>query len=135
RGHAEHILPMIDSLLAEGGVALSAVDALAFGRGPGGFTGVRLAASVTQGLAFAANLPVVAVSDLAAVAQRALDVEPSAMRMLICNDARMKEVYWACFERDAAGLAAAVGAERVSPIDAVEVCRDWRSPPPATAHA
>jgi tRNA threonylcarbamoyladenosine biosynthesis protein TsaB len=133
RGHAEHILPMIDGILAEGGIALSALDALAFGRGPGGFTGVRLAASVTQGLAFAANLPVVAISDLAAVAQRAFDAEPSATRMLVCNDARMKEVYWACFERDPAGLAAAVGVERVSAIDAVDIGRDWRSPPAATA--
>lgn len=129
RGHAEHILPMIDSLLAEGGTALSDVDALAFGRGPGGFTGVRLAASVTQGLAFAADLPVVAISDLAAVAQRAFDVESSVTRLLICNDARMKEVYWGCFERDAASLAAAVGIERVSPVDAVEIWPDWRSTP------
>jgi tRNA threonylcarbamoyladenosine biosynthesis protein TsaB len=126
RGHAEHILPMIDGLLAEGGVALGALDALAFGRGPGGFTGVRLAASVTQGLAFAAGLRVVAISDLAAVAQRAFDAEPSVTRMLVCSDARMKEVYWACYERDATGLANAVGVERVSPADAVEVWSGWR---------
>lgn len=133
RGHAEHILPMIDGILAEGGIALSALDALAFGRGPGGFTGVRLAASVTQGLAFAADLPVVAISDLAAVAQRAFDREPSVTRMLVCNDARMKEVYWACFERDAAGLALAIGPERVSPTDAVELWRDWCSTQSAPA--
>jgi tRNA threonylcarbamoyladenosine biosynthesis protein TsaB len=129
RGHAEHILPMIDSLLAESGTALTDLDALAFGRGPGGFTGVRLAASVTQGLAFAADLPVVPVSDLAAVAQRAFDAESSVARMLVCNDARMKEVYWGCFERDAASLAVAVGPERVSPPDAVEMWPAWRSPP------
>jgi len=135
RGHAEHILPMIDSLLAEGGMVLGAVDALAFGRGPGGFTGVRLAASVAQGLAFAADLPVVAVSDLAAVAQRAFDVESSVTRVLVCNDARMKEVYWGCFERDATGLAMVVGPERVSPADVVEVSAVESVPTGATGAA
>ena len=127
RGHAEHILPMVDAVLAEGGVALGALDALAFGRGPGGFTGVRLAASVTQGLAFAAALPVVAISDLAAVAQRGLDLEPATDRILVCNDARMQEVYWACFERDRAGFAALVGVEHVGPADSVGLPEHWLS--------
>jgi tRNA threonylcarbamoyl adenosine modification protein YeaZ len=133
RGHAEHILAMIDAVLAEGGVALPAVDAVAFGRGPGGFTGVRLAASVTQGLAFAADRFVVPISDLAAVAQRALDLEPAVDRVLVCNDARMKEVYWACFERDREGLAALVGAERVGPPETVELPATWQTAPAASA--
>jgi tRNA threonylcarbamoyladenosine biosynthesis protein TsaB len=116
RGHAEQLLPMVDSVLAEGGISLSSLDAIAFGRGPGGFTGVRLAASVAQGLAFGAQVGVVPVSDLAAVAQRVIQLSPSVRRVLVANDARMKEVYWAPFEFDGALVS---GAEHVSPASEV----------------
>ena len=125
RGHAEQILPMIEELLAEAGLTLSKIDAIAFGRGPGGFTGVRLAASVTQGLAFAAGIPVVPVSDLAAVAQKVIGSEPRAQRVVVCNDARMSEVYWGCFERGPSDLVRPVGEEKVSPPGEVTLPQAW----------
>ncbi len=111
RGHAERILPMVDSLLAEAALTLAQLDAIAVGRGPGSFTGVRLALAVAQGLAFGACRPVLPVSDLRAIAQRAFDLRPQARTCLVCSDARMSEVYCARFVRDGAGLAVADGVE------------------------
>jgi tRNA threonylcarbamoyladenosine biosynthesis protein TsaB len=129
RGHADLILSMIDELLAQSATPLAGLDAIAFGRGPGSFTGVRLAASVTQGLAFGADLPVVPISDLRAVAQRALSCMPqenaAARHTLVCNDARMQEVYWACFEPGTEGLMVPVGAERVSKPSEVHLPAEW----------
>ena len=118
RGHAGLILPMIEGLLGDAGVALRALDAVAVGRGPGSFTGVRVAAGVAQGLAFGADLPVVAVSSLAALAQTAMD-EADAPRVLAAIDARMEEVYWGAYCRDDQGLAALIGSEIV--CDAADV--------------
>jgi tRNA threonylcarbamoyladenosine biosynthesis protein TsaB len=123
RGHTERILPMIDELLAEAGVTIGQMDALAFGRGPGAFTGVRIAVGVAQGIAFAADLPVVPVSTLAALAQGVV-----ADKVLAALDARMDEVYWGAYQRNAAGLMALVGEECVSAPEEVPLPKgeDWQ---------
>lgn len=118
RRHAELILPMVDGVLTEAGLGLNDLDAIAFGRGPGAFTGVRIAAGVTQGLALGAGLPVIPVSSLAALAQTALG---KAAVVLPAIDARMGEVYWAAYESDQDGLATALAGEQVASPDAVRV--------------
>lgn len=119
RGHADVILTMVDEVLAEGGVRLKELDGLAYGRGPGAFTGVRIAIGVAQGLAFGAQLPTVGISDLAAVAQQ---VAAPGDHVLVCMDARMNEVYWGTFHRPPTqSVVVATSAERVDPPRAVPV--------------
>lgn len=94
REHTKHILPMVDEILAQACITLHQVDALVFGRGPGSFTGVRIGAGIAQGLAFGAELPVIPVSNLAAMAQAAY-AKYQAENVLTAIDARMNEVYFA----------------------------------------
>ncbi|MDD1792920.1 tRNA (adenosine(37)-N6)-threonylcarbamoyltransferase complex dimerization subunit type 1 TsaB [Enterovibrio makurazakiensis] len=98
REHTTKILPMVDSVLAEAGLTLNQLDALAFGRGPGSFTGVRIGIGIAQGLAFGANLPMVGVSTLAAMAQQAYR-RHQADHVLATIDARMNEIYAGGFQR------------------------------------
>jgi tRNA threonylcarbamoyladenosine biosynthesis protein TsaB len=119
RQHAALILPMIESLLLEADIGVTHLDALAFGRGPGAFTGVRIAASLVQGIAWAADLPVVPVSTLAALALCGMR-ESRLPRALAALDARKQEVYWGVYEQDDAGLPRLAGSERVCAPEALQ---------------
>ncbi len=108
REHSQRILHMVEEVLAESGLALAQLDAIAFGRGPGSFTALRIGAGVTQGLAFGAQLPVVPVSSLAALAQG-----EEADKVLAAFDARMHQVYFGVFVRAQDGLVRPVAEECV----------------------
>ena len=97
--HSQAILPMVQSLLQEASISLAQCDAIAFGSGPGSFTGVRTACGVVQGLAFGADLPVIPVVTLLALAE-AERVSSGALQVLTALDARMGEVYWAQYRYD-----------------------------------
>lgn len=120
RRHAELILGMARELLLQAGLCVAGLDGIAFGRGPGSFTGVRIAAGVTQGLAFGADLPVAPVSSLQALAQGALREHEHAA-VLTALDARMSEVYWGSFRSMDGGLMAPVGPETVCSPHGVEI--------------
>lgn len=122
RLHAQRVLPMVQNLLAEAGVTLSALDAIAFGRGPGAFTGVRIAIGVVQGLAFALERPVLPVSTLATIAQRA-HREHGVTQVVSAIDARMDELYWGCY-RAHAGEVQLAGVEAVLPPEQATLPRD-----------
>jgi tRNA threonylcarbamoyladenosine biosynthesis protein TsaB len=96
RRHAALILPMIEAVLAEANLSPLQLDAIAFGRGPGAFTGVRIAVGIAQGIAFAADLPVIPISTLAALALGAAQ-ETGYSRIAAALDARMGEVYWGVY--------------------------------------
>ncbi len=103
RKHAQLLLPMVEGLLAKSGTSLNQLDGIVFGRGPGSFTGLRIACSVAKALAYAHDLPVFPVSSLAAIADEVYHTEtalPPYTQVLAMLDARMQQVYWACFARD-----------------------------------
>ena len=125
RAHLRLLLPMVESVLTEAELDLGDLDAIAFGCGPGGFTGLRIAAGVAQGLALGARLPVIPVSNLAALAASTMR-DTTARKVIVCQDARMGEVYWGTFDRGADDLPVASGPERVGPPEVVSVAgSDW----------
>lgn len=122
REHSQRLLPMVDEVLAQAQVTLADVDLIAYGRGPGSFTGIRICTSMTQGLALGLDLPVIGISTLAAMAQ-AVITETGATQVLCCIDARMNEVYWGQYvAKD--GIATLVGQEHVSVPGSVELLLD-----------
>ncbi|KTD18404.1 tRNA (adenosine(37)-N6)-threonylcarbamoyltransferase complex dimerization subunit type 1 TsaB [Legionella jordanis] len=99
RQHAQRILPMIEQLMAETDCALNQLDGIVYGRGPGSFTGLRIACSIAKGLAYAYDLPLFPISSLAAIAEQAFSTfETTGAGVLSLIDARMNQVYWAYFE-------------------------------------
>jgi len=110
---------MIDSLMADAGLKPQQLDALAFSRGPGSFTGVRIATGVIQGIALGADLPVVPVSTLAAIAQDFFDNNDENVAF-VAMDARMGEIFWGVYQRDTQGYAELIGDEAVTPAEQVE---------------
>lgn len=141
REHTQLLLPMVDEVLAEGGMALSQIDAIAFTAGPGSFTGIRIGFGVVQGLAFGAEIPVLPISSLETLAHtaiRKLGIQQEALLELqkknsekeFCDltivpmlDARMDEIYWAQFQ---------LPTESEVPSDLQRRCVDSLSPPEKT---
>ncbi|HTP61202.1 MAG TPA: tRNA (adenosine(37)-N6)-threonylcarbamoyltransferase complex dimerization subunit type 1 TsaB [Burkholderiales bacterium] len=92
--HSELVLPMLEGLLIKKNIAIAELDAIAFGAGPGSFTGLRVACGVAQGIAYAGGIPAIGISTLAAMAE-----ESGGVRVVACLDARMREVYYSALER------------------------------------
>ncbi len=119
QSHSENVLPMVRRLLESRGMAVQDVDAFVVGIGPGGFTGVRLGVAVVQGLAYATGKQVIALPSLLALAQAAFETQPVEMTVLVANDARMNQVYWAAYHFDAAGDYSTVQAPSLGVLDDV----------------
>ncbi len=120
RRHNEIILSICEQVLAQAQTSLSQLDAISFGRGPGAFTGVRLAASVTQGIALGQDLPVVPVSSLASLAQAAAETM-GVTQVLSCIDARMQEIYYGLYSLNDNGVMELVGDEKVIAANKMQI--------------
>jgi len=111
--HSEWVLPMLERLVAAAGISIAQLDAVAFGAGPGSFTGLRIACGVAQGLAFARGLPVIGISTLEALAE-----ESGAARVVACLDARMHEVYYSAIEKTGPRWREVIATQCVAPASA-----------------
>lgn len=118
REHGDRVLGMVDAVLEEAGIVAVDLDVIAFGRGPGAFTGVRIATALVQGMAAALDRPVVPVSTLAAIAQ-GVHRRTGHRRVLAALDARMGEVYWGAWALDDGGVMRAADEECVASPAAV----------------
>ena len=119
KAHTRLLIPMIRETLAEGGSNLAELDAIVLGNGPGSFIGMRIAASVAQGLAYGSNLSIVPVSSLAAVAAEAFE-QTDVETILVAQDAHMNEVYLQCFARGEGGIPLACGETVLQPAARIE---------------
>lgn len=117
RSHTQQMLPMVHGLMADAGCAFAQLDGLVCGVGPGSFAGVRIGVGFVKGLALSLDRPVVGISSLAMLAQGAIDA--GAAQVLASIDARMNEVYFGAFARDASGLAQPLSRARVAAPDAI----------------
>jgi tRNA threonylcarbamoyladenosine biosynthesis protein TsaB len=108
--HSERLLPMLETLFGMKGIAASQLDAVAFGAGPGSFTGLRIACGVAQGIACARGIPAIGISTLEALAE-----ESGASRVVACLDARMSEVYYSAVEKSGARWREVLPAQCVAP--------------------
>ncbi len=126
QAHSKLLLDMVTEVCTQAGVKLSQVEAIAFGQGPGSFTGVRIAASVVQGLAFGLKKPAVAISSLRAIAQQAHN-KLQANKVLALIDARMQEIYCGEYVFDRQGIASAVSEDcLIKPVDlTIDMAEDW----------
>jgi tRNA threonylcarbamoyladenosine biosynthesis protein TsaB len=111
--HSELALPMLQTLLEQANTSLKAIDAVAFGAGPGSFTGLRIACGLAQGIALARSCPVLGVSTLEAIAE-----EAGAERVVACLDARMREVYYAAYEKQGGGWRETIAPRCIAPAAA-----------------
>lgn len=117
--HTNILIPMIKNLLHDAGVELQDLDAIVLGNGPGSFIGMRIAASVAQGLAFASGLKIVPVSSMAGVAAEVMHTR-SATTVIVAQDARMNEVYLGIYRSDGDRLPTAVSDELLQPIENID---------------
>ena len=116
REHTKILMPMINRVLRDAGIELADLDAIVLGNGPGSFIGMRIGASVAQGLAYGSDKPIVPVSSLAAVAAEAFDESPDAATVIVTQDALMNQVYAGAFEAENGGVVAC-GDERIVDCD------------------